>query len=63
MSLPDTIDTIANILSIFATFTDHVNRALDQLVEQGDLPPGLPRTAVTVEPPRSEEHTSELQSH
>ncbi len=56
MSLPDTADTIANILSIFATFTDHVNRALDQLVEQGDLPPGLARTAVTVEPPRDVTH-------
>lgn len=56
MSLPDTIDTIAKRLSIFATFTDHVNQALDQLAAAGSLPPGLPRKAVTVEPPRDASH-------
>ena len=56
MSLPDTIETVANILSIFATFTAHVNDALDALVADGTLPAGLPRGNLTVEPPRDPSH-------
>ena len=43
-------------MSIFATFTAHVNEALDALVAEGALPAGLARGAVTVEPPRDASH-------
>ncbi len=43
-------------MSIFATFTTHVNEALDALVADGALPAGLMRGAVTVEPPRDAKH-------
>jgi arginyl-tRNA synthetase len=43
-------------LSLFATFTAHVNRILDELSASGALPPSLPRTNVTVEPPRDPSH-------
>jgi arginyl-tRNA synthetase len=43
-------------LSLFATFTAHVNRILDELSTSGSLAPGLPRGNVTVEPPRDPSH-------
>jgi arginyl-tRNA synthetase len=43
-------------LSLFATFTTHVNHALDALAMEGALPADLPRGNVTVEPPRDASH-------
>jgi arginyl-tRNA synthetase len=43
-------------LSIFATFTSHVNEALDAIAAEGGLPADLPRGNVTVEPPRDASH-------
>ncbi|GAA4022672.1 arginine--tRNA ligase [Sphingomonas swuensis] len=43
-------------MSLFATFTDHINQALDALAAEGALPAGLPRGNVTVEPPRDASH-------
>jgi arginyl-tRNA synthetase len=43
-------------LSLFATFTAHVNRILDELSASGALPPSLPRGNITVEPPRDASH-------
>jgi arginyl-tRNA synthetase len=43
-------------LSLFATFTAHVNRILDELSASGALPPELPRGNITVEPPRDASH-------
>lgn len=43
-------------MPIFATVAEHLNTALDALEADGLLPAGLPRTAVTVEPPRDASH-------
>lgn len=43
-------------MSLFATFTAHVNRILDELSASGSLPPELPRGNITVEPPRDASH-------
>lgn len=43
-------------MSLFATFTDHVNRILDELAAAGSLPADLPRGNITVEPPRDASH-------
>nr|WP_314442890.1 arginine--tRNA ligase [uncultured Sphingomonas sp.] len=43
-------------MSLFATFTAHVNRILDELSASGSLPPGMPRGNITVEPPRDASH-------
>ena len=42
--------------SFYARFTAHIDQALDQLQEAGDLPAGLDRAAITVEPPRDPTH-------
>ena len=42
--------------TIYAAFAAHVNDALDALEAGGALPPGLPRSNVTVEPPRDAAH-------
>ena len=41
---------------IFTAFSGHVATALDALVAAGQLPDGLNRAAVTVEPPRDPSH-------
>ncbi|WP_338502824.1 arginine--tRNA ligase [Sphingomonas kaistensis] len=43
-------------MSLFATFTDHLNRILDELTAAGSLPADLPRGNITVEPPRDASH-------
>ena len=43
-------------MSLFATFTDHLNRILDELAAAGSLPADLPRGNITVEPPRDASH-------
>ena len=43
-------------MSLFATFTAHVNRILDELTASGALPSGLPRGNITLEPPRDASH-------
>jgi arginyl-tRNA synthetase len=43
-------------LTLYARFAAHVNAALDALEAEGVLPPGLPRKAVAVEPPRDPSH-------
>ena len=43
-------------LTFYTRFTAIINDALDQLVASGDLPAGLARTAITVEPPRDPAH-------
>lgn len=43
-------------MSLFATFTAHVNRILDELSASGTLPADLPRGNITVEPPRDASH-------
>lgn len=43
-------------MSLFTTFTTHVNQALDALAADGALPADLPRGNVTVEPPRDASH-------
>lgn len=42
--------------TLHAAFAGHISAALDALVAAGTLPAGLPRTAVTVEPPRDPSH-------
>ena len=42
--------------SLFATWTDHIAAALDRLEAAGALPTGLPRAAITCEPPRDPAH-------
>ena len=42
--------------TLHATFARHIAAALDALEAAGTLPAGLPRTAVTVEPPRDVTH-------
>lgn len=43
-------------MTLYARFAAHLNLALDALVLAGDLPAGLERRAVTVEPPRDPSH-------
>ena len=43
-------------LTFYTRFTAIINDALDQLVASGDLPAGLARNAITVEPPRDPAH-------
>ena len=43
-------------MTLYSRFAAHVDAALDSLVASGDLPDGLARTAVTVEPPRDPSH-------
>ena len=43
-------------MSLFATFTDHLNRILDELAAAGSIPADLPRGNITVEPPRDASH-------
>ncbi|MCD2322406.1 arginine--tRNA ligase [Sphingomonas sp. IC-56] len=43
-------------MTLYARFAAHLNLALDALVLAGDLPAGLERRSVTVEPPRDATH-------
>lgn len=43
-------------MTLYARFAAHLDAALDALVAAGDLPEGLERRAVTVEPPRDASH-------
>ncbi len=43
-------------MTLYARFAAHLNLALDALVLAGDLPAGLERRAITVEPPRDASH-------
>ncbi|MDT8757329.1 arginine--tRNA ligase [Sphingomonas psychrotolerans] len=43
-------------MTLYARFAAHLDAALDALVAAGDLPAGLERRAVTVEPPRDASH-------
>jgi len=43
-------------LTFYTRFSALINEALDQLVAGGDLPAGLKRDAITVEPPRDPSH-------
>ncbi|MFC7536609.1 arginine--tRNA ligase [Sphingomonas sp. GCM10030256] len=43
-------------MSLYARFSDLLATLLDQLEGEGVLPPGLPRKAVSVEPPRDPSH-------
>ena len=43
-------------MTLYARFATYLDTVLDQLVEAGDLPAGLDRKAVTVEPPRDQTH-------
>jgi arginyl-tRNA synthetase len=43
-------------VTLYASFAAHLDTVLDQLVAAGDLPAGLARKAVTVEPPRDPSH-------
>ncbi|UUL84116.1 arginine--tRNA ligase [Sphingomonas qomolangmaensis] len=43
-------------MTLYTRFAAHLNAALDALVAAGDLPAGLERRAVTVEPPRDSSH-------
>ena len=43
-------------MTLYTRFAAHLNLALDALVLAGDLPAGLERRAVTVEPPRDVTH-------
>lgn len=43
-------------MTLYTRFAAHLNAALDALVAAGDLPAGLERRAVTVEPPRDVTH-------
>jgi arginyl-tRNA synthetase len=43
-------------MPIYTNITDHLHAALDSLESAGTLPAGLPRAAVTVEPPRDPSH-------
>ncbi|TGX55602.1 arginine--tRNA ligase [Sphingomonas gei] len=43
-------------MTLYARFAAHLDAALDVLVAAGDLPAGLERRAVTVEPPRDVTH-------
>ncbi len=43
-------------MTLYPRFFAHLDRALDALVARGDLPAGLERRAITVEPPRDTSH-------
>ena len=43
-------------MTLYARFAAHLDAALDALVASGELPAGLERRAVTVEPPRDASH-------
>lgn len=43
-------------MTLYTRFASHVDAVLDGLVASGDLPAGLSRKAVTVEPPRDPSH-------
>ncbi|MBX3594306.1 arginine--tRNA ligase [Sphingomonas sp.] len=43
-------------MTLYTRFAAHLDAALDALVGSGDLPAGLERRAVTVEPPRDASH-------
>ena len=43
-------------MTLYSTFSAHLGSILDRLVADGRLPAGLPRAAVTVEPPRDPSH-------
>ncbi|MCW3847559.1 arginine--tRNA ligase [Sphingomonas sp. LB-2] len=43
-------------MTLYARFAAHLDAALDALVASGDLPAGLERRGVTVEPPRDASH-------
>jgi arginyl-tRNA synthetase len=43
-------------MTLYTRFAAHLDAALDALVAAGDLPEGLNRAAVTVEPPRDSSH-------
>ncbi|QUT04479.1 arginine--tRNA ligase [Sphingobium phenoxybenzoativorans] len=43
-------------MTLYARFATYLDTVLDALVEAGDLPAGLDRKAVTVEPPRDPSH-------
>jgi arginyl-tRNA synthetase len=43
-------------VTLYARFTAHIDAVLDSLTAAGDLPQGLERRAVTVEPPRDAAH-------
>jgi arginyl-tRNA synthetase len=43
-------------VTLYARFAAHIDAVLDSLTAAGDLPPGLERRAVTVEPPRDPAH-------
>ncbi|MDB5711181.1 MAG: arginine--tRNA ligase, partial [Sphingomonas bacterium] len=43
-------------MTLYTRFAAHLDAALDALVAAGDLPTGLNRTAITVEPPRDTSH-------
>ncbi len=43
-------------MTLYPRFFAHIDRALDALVARGDLPAGLERRAITVEPPRDTSH-------
>ena len=43
-------------MTLYSRFAAHVDAALDALVAAGDLPAGVDRAAVTVEPPRDAAH-------
>ncbi|MEG3125730.1 arginine--tRNA ligase [Sphingomonas sp. GB1N7] len=43
-------------MTLYTRFAAHLDAVLDTLVASGDLPEGLNRTAVTVEPPRDVTH-------
>ena len=43
-------------MTLYTRFAAHLDAALDALVAAGDLPEGLNRTAITVEPPRDASH-------
>ncbi|CAN5718585.1 arginine--tRNA ligase [soil metagenome] len=43
-------------MTLYTRFAAHLDAALDTLVAQGDLPAGLDRANITVEPPRDPSH-------
>jgi len=47
---------MSNFTTLHAAFAAHVDAALDALEAAGTLPPGLPRSNVSVEPPRDPSH-------
>lgn len=43
-------------MTLYVRFADHINAVLDALEAAGTLPAGLPRSNVTIEPPRDASH-------